>query len=433
MKYLLYAITLIVVAIVMYHATYFFFWLLCLLLPNIGILAYCIILAFVCFGLFGKLIDALETRYVSWVIVIFVGWFIGAVYALVPSIVMGGMGMSYYDGLIIRCTDFTSVFEGDPRGGLVDKWGRTVIDNGENNFVYINQKMIIGLDIKQYVNQRDYYLNLYEGFVLKKTIVIKADINKEKGNELNSVNNYIYNRFGIPMNVYSYNDDYKELQKWYVQDTHEVERRKEKSEDKVDSSEKKMAKDKNNKVTDKVDSSEKQSSNDNNGYTDLGSIECNIEGITENRIGGLITTFHLYVRNVDGDKYYYACDNYGERKYCPITRGSWTKEGEHFNARFHKGSFYYYLNISSWYDDDDDYDDDHVRNEPTKRDPVPVQEWVPCPACGNSPWVGLCPHCAGKGEDPYYFSGYRPCPHCGGNRKCTTCGGQGGHYETRFR
>ena len=163
------------------------------------------------------------------------------------------------------------------------------------------------------------------------------------------------------------------------------------------------------------------------GYTDLGPIDCNIQGVTEDRIGGLMTNYHLYLRNSGGEKRYFA-DN-GEKKYYPITKGTWTKEGVRFNGRFHRGSSYYYLNISSWYDDNDNYDDDHVRNGPIRRDPVPVQEWVPCTGCNGS---GKCNNCNGTGQN-LYSTNYMECIGCGGSGRCEFCAGQGGHYETRFR
>ena len=57
----------------------------------------------------------------------------------------------------------------------------------------------------------------------------------------------------------------------------------------------------------------------------------------------------------------------------------------------------------------------------------PVQVWVPCGGCQLSP--GRCSYCNGSGW------GYnnRLCSRCGGNGKCTICGGTGGHNEVQYR
>ena len=65
------------------------------------------------------------------------------------------------------------------------------------------------------------------------------------------------------------------------------------------------------------------------------------------------------------------------------------------------------------------------------RDPVPVQEWIQCPACLGS---GQCPFalCSGRG---WYYSGdrSRTCSRCQGSGKCTSCAGRGGTYMTVYR
>ena len=61
------------------------------------------------------------------------------------------------------------------------------------------------------------------------------------------------------------------------------------------------------------------------------------------------------------------------------------------------------------------------------RDPVPVQDWVPCSACGHNP--GVCQTCVGNKTN------YRgdPCISCRGTGKCHFCNGQGGRYQIVYR
>lgn len=61
------------------------------------------------------------------------------------------------------------------------------------------------------------------------------------------------------------------------------------------------------------------------------------------------------------------------------------------------------------------------------RDPVPVQDWVPCSVCGHNP--GVCQTCAGNGTS---YSG-RLCISCRGSGKCHFCNGQGGRYQIVYR
>lgn len=62
-----------------------------------------------------------------------------------------------------------------------------------------------------------------------------------------------------------------------------------------------------------------------------------------------------------------------------------------------------------------------------RRDPVPVQEWVPCGACLGD---GRCGTCGGSGRGS--GSGGR-CISCGYSGKCHFCNGQGGRYQTVYR
>jgi hypothetical protein len=61
------------------------------------------------------------------------------------------------------------------------------------------------------------------------------------------------------------------------------------------------------------------------------------------------------------------------------------------------------------------------------RDPVPVQDWVPCSVCGHNP--GVCQTCVGNKTN------YRgdPCISCRGTGKCHFCNGQGGRYQIVYR
>lgn len=314
-NYLLYAITLIVVAIVMYHATYFFFWLsddivkhyagvLLLVFLFVSVPLYCI---------FRK------SSFRLWVNAFIIGWLVGSLYALGPS--MLNLGVQYYDGLVIRRTDLTSILK-NSTCGLVDKWGRTIIENNDNDFYYIDRYTIVGLENYKSGDQWHIDFHLYKDFVLTKTIRIKTYVDSGAEDDSYTIGNFIEKRFGHPVMSYrNFKDNEYFLNVWLVEEVIEIVNYRDTSDDV--------------KMSDKA----------------------------------------------------------------------------------------------SRYDDNDNYDDDHVRNEPIRRDPVPVQEWVPCTGCNGS---GKCNNCNGTGQN-LYSTNYMECIGCGGSGRCEFCAGQGGHYETRFR
>lgn len=60
-------------------------------------------------------------------------------------------------------------------------------------------------------------------------------------------------------------------------------------------------------------------------------------------------------------------------------------------------------------------------------DPIPVQEWIACGACGHNP--GVCQTCLGMRTS---VSG-RLCISCKGSGKCHFCNGEGGRYQIVYR
>lgn len=176
-----------------------------------------------------------------------------------------------------------------------------------------------------------------------------------------------------------------------------------------------------------------QAKNDDE-YEDLGNISVYHENISDHsKIDNepLNGDYHLFMKSHGGENFYYVGLNYkSERKHL-LERGSWTKDGKHFNARYYWNPINCYVNVPSWSTSSSSGSGStRVIHDDSPR---AVQEWVPCPVCGNSGRVGLCQHCNGTGQDLYYTRDYRDCPSCGGLKKCTVCGGNGGHYETRYR
>jgi len=140
--------------------------------------------------------------------------------------------------------------------------------------------------------------------------------------------------------------------------------------------------------------------------------------------------YHLFMKSHGGENFYYLGFYNGSKKYL-LEKGSWTKKGMHFNARYYYSPFYFYTNVSAWSSSGSSSGGStRVIHDDSPR---AVQEWVPCPVCGYSGRVGLCQHCNGTGQDLYYTREYRDCPNCGGLKRCPNCGGNGGHYETRYR
>lgn len=183
----------------------------------------------------------------------------------------------------------------------------------------------------------------------------------------------------------------------------------------------------------------KADSHSDSEYTDLGPIvcyKCSNKDDKEDVPLSRDYDFHLFVKTYQGENFYFIA--YPGSGKIPVTKGSWTKDGEHYNGKVDLILSKGYVNISSWsssggsgsYNSSNNSGERTIRTESS---PQPVQEWVPCPVCGNSGRLGLCQHCNGTGQDLYYNRSYRDCPNCGGLKKCTTCGGSGGHYETRYR
>lgn len=171
-----------------------------------------------------------------------------------------------------------------------------------------------------------------------------------------------------------------------------------------------------------------------NSYTDLGPIDCYISNIGDEHITNDIKNIHLYAKSYEGKSLYFIKSKYDKENYHPLTKGSWTRSNIRFNARCSLGSnVFYYVNVSLWDSSGSSSNGVSSGSVSTNRGLQPVQEWVPCPVCGNSLKVGLCQHCNGTGRDLYYTRSYRDCPNCGGLKRCPACGGNGGHNETRYR
>jgi hypothetical protein len=178
----------------------------------------------------------------------------------------------------------------------------------------------------------------------------------------------------------------------------------------------------------------KENQTEPSSYTDLGPIDCYISNIGDDHIANDIKNMHLYAKSYEGKSLYLIKSKYDKDNYHPLTKGSWTRSNTRFNARCSLGSnVFYYVNVSLWDSSGSSSNSSSSGNVSTDRGLQPVQEWVPCPVCGNSLKVGLCQHCNGTGQDLYYTRSYRDCPNCGGMKKCPACGGNGGHYETRYR
>ena len=176
---------------------------------------------------------------------------------------------------------------------------------------------------------------------------------------------------------------------------------------------------------------EKEDADD--GYEDIGeAVVYNTLIGDQNELNSEPTSyFHLFMKSHGGDKYYYLGENYKGSKKHLLEKGSWTKRGMHFNARFYMSSVYWYTNVSAWSSSGSNSGGStRVIHDDSPR---AVQEWVPCPVCGNTVSVGLCQNCNGTGQDLYYTRDYRDCPRCGGLKKCTVCGGNGGDGRWRHR
>ena len=313
------------------------------------------------------------------------------------------------------------MIKGDDGYGLANKWGFTVIPCEDDQVdIYAvknketNKTEIIGMSLNINREVCDGYndeesseylltkcekiLFFYSGENLIKLDTVSLyqkefddDIDYTKDEDKTSLYEYIESKYGKLRYDYDGNNPYYYLKTCYLRST-----------------------------------SPKNKGND--GYEDIGETT----GIYEWPSGKSSTAegYHLWVKSVGGENFYYASwGGYGKKHL--LSKGSWTIEGKRYNAMYQEGKFKFYFNVSAWSSagsEGSSGSSSHVVVEQSG----PRQEWVPCPACGNSLRVGLCQNCNGTGEDLYYTRGYRACPTCGGFGKCNMCAGQGGHYETRF-
>lgn len=192
--YLYYVLVFIVGTFVIYHLTYFFLWL-----SNMPTEGYALLLSlvflFVSIGLCRRFRN---TNMKAWICIFIGSWLFGSVYALGPSTLKSHR---YGEGLIIRCTDITSIFRDNLRNGLVDKWGRTVLDSRDNEYCYISPNLIVGLDfIRDVEDKWEVDIHVYENYKLTNTTKCIADYNSGSSN---TIYDYIEQNYGRP--IYSYN------------------------------------------------------------------------------------------------------------------------------------------------------------------------------------------------------------------------------------
>ena len=201
---------LIAVAVVIYHSTYFFLWL-----SNLRIDIYALIV-FVLFILISVFLyrGFRNTGAKVWVIVFVAGWLLGSAYALGPSMLK--FDRKYHEGLLMRCTDLTSLIDGISKNGLVDRWGRTVIDNNDSEFYYINQNIILGVKFQSCSvgDQWEVDVHVYENFKLRSTTKCKVESNSYSSNTLYD---YIVKKYGQPTWNFNYstNDSY-DVRYWII-------------------------------------------------------------------------------------------------------------------------------------------------------------------------------------------------------------------------
>ncbi len=199
-KYFLLIAELIAVAIIMYHTTYYFLWF-----SNLRVDGYALVM-FILFIIISVFLyrGFRNTDVRTWINGVIVAWLLGSVYALGPSMLK--LGRKYHEGLIMRCTDLTSLIGGSTVNGLVDRWGRTVIDNNDSDFYYINQNIILGLKFRPLGvgNQWEVDVHVYENFKLRCTTKCKVELNSDSPNTLYD---YIEHKYGQPTWNYGLSTD----------------------------------------------------------------------------------------------------------------------------------------------------------------------------------------------------------------------------------
>ena len=295
-------------------------------------------------------------------------------------------------------------------GYLTNKWGRKVIPYKDYDFYALKDK-------KTYIFKDSYWDE-------NDDIKIKLDVYQDQSGEFVLLSSVImeYSNDESAQTIAQYIE--KEYSKvvWYYQ----AESKEHKDEWGLDDP---------IVIVKKVDGSKSEPTvKSDDGYTDLGPIDCYISDLHDDYIANDIKNIHLYAKSYEGKSLYFIKSKYDKDNYSPLTKGSWTRSNIRFNARCSLGSnIFYYVNVSLWDSSGSSSNGSSSGSVSTDCGLQPVQEWVPCPVCGNSLKVGLCQHCNGTGQDLYYTRSYRDCPNCGGMKKCPACGGNGGHYETRYR
>ena len=175
------------------------------------------------------------------------------------------------------------------------------------------------------------------------------------------------------------------------------------------------------------------------GYSYIGEVRgYEIEEKERNNVG-----FFLFVKTIAGRTNYYAT----VKRALYINQNLYCVEKYGVNEGTFKDDYNKFI-IKYDFDWDNNVKDDEVDNRSTsesgniddpqkiivehQRQPVPVQEWVPCMTCQGT---RNCTTCGGSGW-LYSSSSYnnkQDCYNCNGRKDCPACSGQGGHYQTVYR
>ena len=196
---------------------------------------------------------------------------------------------------------------------------------------------------------------------------------------------------------------------------------------------------------DHTDASDKQVVNSDNEYNDLGPIDCYLfaEGMKEL---SHFSNFRLFVKTSQAGDFYFVGSHLHDKHMRPVTKGSWTKCGEHFNGRIEYGSGKLYLNISAWSSEyssgrdkgshSNNYGDDYAQTEdPFISNDVDIsnnneESGYKPPVMRRVTREVDCPHCQGGYNTVYYYGGNNQI--LTRQQRCVFCHGSGTLKESDY-
>ena len=185
-------------------------------------------------------------------------------------------------------------------------------------------------------------------------------------------------------------------------------------------------------------------SSEKEGYAYIGEVRgTNLSDRDDNR------TFALFVKTIEGKKYYYCSRGWGDAEKHLVTKYNSQQGQIYIGEQSYKIEYDFDWNSAEAYNagqntsnatgraggetnssSESEDNEIHVVVD-HQRSPMPVNVWQPCGICGGT---GNCNYCGGAGwvYSASAYDGRGDCPTCR-DGKCSACGGERGRYVVEYR